>query len=264
MAEMNNTYTVEKAAVEYLGTLYADKRVLDEPAVHKFVRWIGRQKNTQDITTRDVDAFSKTALSGEGAALRRFLSYTYKRGITVRGLASRVKSTKEPRAAAQTDRDMAPVHVTAEGLAQLKEELEGLLNERVHVTDQIRKAAADKDFRENAPLHAAREQKSHIEGRILEIQAVLSAASVVEVDTNRNHVGLGDTVVLTDLSHGRSVTYMLVHSREASAKNGKLSAASPIGQAVMGKEHGQEFDFQAPGGTFKYRVERVSPSSAQA
>ena len=71
MAEVNNFYTVEKAAVEYLGTLYADKRALDEPAVHKFVTWIGRQKNTLDITTRDVDAFSKTALSGEGAALRR-------------------------------------------------------------------------------------------------------------------------------------------------------------------------------------------------
>ena len=138
--------------------------------------------------------------------------------------------------------------------------LESLLKERVHVTDQIRRAAADKDFRENAPLHAAREQKSHIEGRILEIQGVLSAASLVEVDSHRKHVGLGDTVILTDLSHGRSVTYQLVHSREASAKNGKLSAASPIGQAILGKGDGDEFDFRAPGGTFRYRVERVQAS----
>ena len=260
MAEFNNhSYTVEKAAVEYLASLYADKRSLDEPAVHKFVRWIGRQKGTQEITTRDVDAFSRTALSGEGAALRRFLSYTYKRGLTVRGLASRVKSAKEPKSPARGDKDAAPVHVTAEGLALLQQELDGLLEERVDVTEQIRKAAADKDFRENAPLHAAREQKSHIEGRILEIQGVLSAASVVELDAERNHVGLGDTVILTDLSHGRSVTYQLVHSREASAKNGKLSAASPIGRAVMGKSDGEEFDFSAPGGTFTYRVERPQP-----
>jgi len=261
MVEINNSYTVEKAAVEYLGTLYSDKRALDEPAVHKFVRWIGRHKNTLEITTRDVDAFSKTALSGEGAALRRFLSYTYKRGMTVRGLASRVKSTKEPKGAAQAENQVAPVHVTAEGLAKLNQELEGLLEERVHVTEQIRKAAADKDFRENAPLHAAREQKGHIEGRILEIRAVLSAASVVQIDNERNHVGLGDTVVLTDLSHGRSVTYQVVHSREASPMKGKLSAASPIGQAIMGKNDGEEFDFRAPGGTFRYRVERVLPSA---
>jgi len=261
MAEVNNTYTVEKAAVEYLGSLYADKRSLDEPAVHKFVRWIGRHKGTQEITTRDVDAFSKTALSGEGAALRRFLSYTYKRGLTVRGLASRVKAAKESKGPSLAQNEIAPVHVTAEGLAQLKQELDGLLEERVHVTEQIKKAAADKDFRENAPLHAAREQKSHIEGRILEIQGVLSAASVVDVDSERDHVGLGDMVILTDLSHGRSVTYQLVHSREASAKNGKLSAASPIGQAVLGKGDGEEFDFQAPGGTFRYRVERARVSA---
>jgi transcription elongation factor GreA len=257
MVEVKNSYTVERAAVEYLGSLYSDKRSLDEPAVQKFVRWIGRQKSTQDITTRDVDAFSKAALSGEGAALRRFLSYTYKRGLTIRGLASRVKSAKEPKGPAQSGAQVAPVHVTPEGLAQLKGELDGLLEERASVTDQIRRAAADKDFRENAPLHAAREQKSHIEGRILEIQGVLSAASLVEVNAHGNHVGLGDTVILTDLSHGRSVTYQLVHSREASAKNGKLSAASPIGQAILGKRDGQEFDFKAPGGTFRYRVERV-------
>jgi len=56
--------------------------------------------------------------------------------------------------------------------------LEGLLKERVTVTEQMRKAAADKDFRENAPLHAAREQKSHIEGRIQEMESTLARATV--------------------------------------------------------------------------------------
>jgi len=258
MAESNSSTTVEKAAVDYLASLYSDKRSLDEPAVQKFVRWIGRHRAASEITTRDVDAFCKTALSGEGAALRRFLSYTYKRGLTVRGLSSRVKSTKDQKAPARPEGETEPVHVTAEGLAQLKNELDALLEERVHVTEQIRKAAADKDFRENAPLHAAREQKGHIEGRILEIQATISAASVVDTNAKRDSVGLGDTVLLTDLSHGASVTYQLVHSREANPRNGKLSAASPIGRAILGKPDGAEFDFSAPGGVFRYRVERIA------
>jgi transcription elongation factor GreA len=256
-------YSIEKAAVEYLTGLDAARRASDELAVQKFVRWFGRQRGVDAIRTRDIDGYCDTALPAEASALRGFLSYTYKKGLSVRGLASHVKSRKDSQPS--TSSNSAPddaIHVTVEGLASLRSELANLKEQSITVTDQMRKAAADKDFRENAPLHAAREQKSHIEGRIQEIQATLSRATTVNGKPNGTSVILGDTVLLTDLKSGTSLQYKLVDSREASPAKGKLSASSPIGRALLGKHTGDEVECAAPAGTFRYKLERLDPARA--
>jgi len=255
--------SIEKVAVQYLAGLAPNKRASDEAAVLRFVRWFGRQRGMDAVKARDIDAYCATSPSTETPALRAFLSYTYKKGLSVRGLATHVKTKKEPkepsRVASGPD---DPIHVSEEGLQSLRTELEDLKEQRIHVTEQMRKAAADKDFRENAPLQAAREQKSHIEGRIQELETTLARAKAMRARERNAAVCLGDTVHLTDLSSGRVVTYTLVDSREASPARGKLSSSSPIGRAIMGKHVGQEIQFAAPAGTFMFRIEQIVQPTA--
>ncbi len=254
--------TVERAAVEYLGNLGPQKRASDEAAVLKFVRWFGRQRGVQAIKARDIDAYCQNIQTNESTALRGFLSYTYKKGLSARGLASHVKSRKEPGESTKSNTTAGdPVIVTEEGLQALRAELEGLKEQRTLVTEQMRKAAADKDFRENAPLQAAREQKSHIEGRIQDLEATISRACTVDERSRSAAVCLGDTVYLKDLSSGNTITYKLVDSREASPAKGKLSSSSPIGRAIMGRHVGQEVEFSAPAGTFKYLLESIESTN---
>lgn len=252
--------TVERAAVESLGNLNPPKRASDEAAVLKFVRWFGRQRGVQAIKARDIDTYCQTIQTNESGALRGFLSYTYKKGLSARGLASHVKSKREPKEPARADTAANdPVVVTDEGLRALRTELDDLKEQRVLVTEQMRKAAADKDFRENAPLQAAREQKSHIEGRIQELESTIACATTVNGNGRSAAACLGDTVHLKDLGTGNTITYKLVDSREASPVKGKLSSSSPMGRAIMGKHVGQEVEFSAPAGMFKYFLVSIGP-----
>ncbi len=255
--------SIERVAVEYLSGLSPNKRASDEAAILRFVRWFGRHRGVQALKAREIDAYCVTAPTTEAPALRGFLSYTYKKGLSVRGLATHVKSKREPKEPARVNSGPDdPILVSEEGLCAMRAELEDLKEQRIHVTEQMRKAAADKDFRENAPLQAAREQKSHIEGRIQELEATLARATTVANQKRDAAVCVGDTVHLVDLSSNGMVTYKLVDSREASPARGKLSASSPIGRAVMGKHVGQEIQFTAPAGTFKYRIEEIQPHKA--
>ncbi len=253
-------HSIEKVAVEYLAGLSPAKRASDEAAVLRFVRWFGRQRGVDAIKARDIDAYCLTAPAQEAPALRGFLSHTYKKGMSIRGLASRVKTKKEPKEQARvTTGSEELIQVSAEGLDTMRAELNELKAQSIIVTEQMKRAAADKDFRENAPLQAAREQKAHIEGRIKELQATLSRATTVNGRLHEAAVCLGDTVHLTDLASGGLITYKLVDSREASPARGRLSASSPIGKAIMGKRVGQEVQFTAPAGTFTYRIEEIKP-----
>jgi transcription elongation factor GreA len=139
----------------------------------------------------------------------------------------------------------------------LERELGDLKNQRSQVIEEMQKAAADKDFRENAPLAAAREQKSHLDGRIKELESTLNQAKIMEEGRHTSRAKLGDTVVLCDLSSGKESSYTLVDPREANPATGKLSVASPLGKAILNKEKGQTVEVVAPAGTFRRRIENI-------
>jgi transcription elongation factor GreA len=145
----------------------------------------------------------------------------------------------------------------------LEKELADLKDQRAQVIEDIQKAAADKDFRENAPLAAAREQKAHVEGRIKEIESTLNQAKIIGEDRDTTTAKLGDTVVLRDLSSDKELTYTLVDSREANPIKGRLSVASPLGKAISGKQIGQTLEVAAPAGTFSCRIESIVALSSQ-
>ena len=125
-----------------------------------------------------------------------------------------------------------PVELTADGHAQLHAELEKLKAQRGPLAVQIRKAAADKDVRENVPLEAAREQLGHVESRIRSIEGTLEYAVIIgsTPPDSAQIVKLGARVFVKDLVTGRENSYTLVDRSEAQPTQGKISDRFALGQ----------------------------------
>ena len=210
----------------------------------------------------DVASYGEQIIPPAAKPIKSFLTYIHKQGFSNINLAPHLKAKKPSgKTVAVYQGSQAQVNLTSQGYAKLEEELANLKNQRSQVIEEIRKAAADKDFRENAPLAAAREQKSHIEGRIKEIESTLSQAKIMGEGHDTTRAKVGDTVVLRDLSSDKESTYTLVDPREANPAKGKLSVASPLGKAILDKEKGQPVQVAAPAGVFSCRIESITALS---
>ncbi|HEY6132639.1 MAG TPA: transcription elongation factor GreA [Rubrivivax sp.] len=155
---------------------------------------------------------------------------------------------------------MATIPLTRRGAELLKDELQRLKGvERHAVIQAIAEARAQGDLSENAEYEAAKDKQGFIEGRILEIEATLAAAQVID-PANLNADGrvvFGATVDLEEESSGTAVTYQIVGDDEADLKLGLISISSPIARALIGKEMGDVADVQAPGGVKSYEITGV-------
>ncbi len=150
--------------------------------------------------------------------------------------------------------------MTTIGEAALREELDRLKKtDRPRVTEAIAEARAHGDLKENAEYHAAREQQSFIEGRILEIEGKLANSQVIDVTKleNTGKVIFGSTVDLRDLENDKLLTYRIVGEDEADVKENLISVGSPIARALIGKEEGEVIVVHAPGGEREYELEKV-------
>ena len=150
--------------------------------------------------------------------------------------------------------------MTVSGEASLREELDRLKRvERPRVTQAIAEARAHGDLKENAEYHAAREQQSFMEGRIMEIEGKLSNAQVIDVTTipRSGKVIFGTTIDLLNLATDETVTYRIVGEDEADVKRNLISIGSPIARALIGKEEGDVVVVKAPGGDIEYEIDRV-------
>ena len=105
--------------------------------------------------------------------------------------------------------------MTQKAFDEIEVELKTLSEKRLAIIEDIKRAAADKDFKENAPYHAAREQKSLIDGKIMELEEMISTAVIIEENHNNTHTAaIGGTVILQDLTSGKEFRYTLVGPRE--------------------------------------------------
>ena len=116
---------------------------------------------------------------------------------------------------------------------------------------------ADKDFRENAPLDAARDQQAHLEARIRVIEDQLRHAVIIDPETKRGRANVGSTVKVLNLSQDREQTFQLVSPSEVDPADGKISVESPVGSAVIDHVPGDEVEVQAPAGSVRLRVLEV-------
>ncbi|MBM3512248.1 MAG: transcription elongation factor GreA [Alphaproteobacteria bacterium] len=151
---------------------------------------------------------------------------------------------------------MDKVPMTAEGLAPLQEELHRLKTaDRPSIIKQIAEAREHGDLSENAEYHAARERQSFIEGRILELEDIISRADVIDVSKlSGKTVRFGATVKVVDCDTDEESTLQIVGPYEADLKKKKISVQSPLGRALIGKTVGDTAEVTAPGGGKAYEV----------
>ncbi|MEW6225791.1 MAG: transcription elongation factor GreA [Chloroflexota bacterium] len=145
-----------------------------------------------------------------------------------------------------------PIYLSPEGLERLEAELASLLVERPGVIRRIATAREHGDLKENAEYHAAREEQGFLEGRIKALEGKLKKAVVVSPTERGAHVELGSRVrVEVD---GEESVVQVVSSAEANSREGRISSASPVGEALMGRRVGDVVTIRTPGGDVRYAV----------
>jgi transcription elongation factor GreA len=154
---------------------------------------------------------------------------------------------------------MEKIPMTAGGHAALETELKQLKSvERPAIIRAIAEAREHGDLSENAEYHSAKEKQSFIEGRIKEIEGVLSLAEVIDPAKLSGSIKFGATVTLVDEDTDEEKPYQIVGAHEASIEKGLLNIKSPIARALIGKEEGDSVEVRTPGGDRAYEVIKVA------
>lgn len=151
---------------------------------------------------------------------------------------------------------MEKIPMTEAGLVQLEDELRRLRSEeRPAVIRAIAEAREHGDISENAEYHAAKERQGFIEGRLAELQDIISRAQVIDTSgLSGDVVRFGATVSLSDEDTEEETTYRLVGSHESDAGAGLLSVTSPLGRALIGKKLGDVVEVTTPRGSRSYEI----------
>lgn len=151
---------------------------------------------------------------------------------------------------------MDRIPFTKAGLERLKAQLNHLETvERPENIRAIEEARAHGDISENAEYHAAKERQSFLDGKINEIKTVIGKSEIIEVKGGpADRVVFGRTVLLYDIQTDKEVQYQLVGPYESEPENGKISVTSPLGQALVGKEVGDEVEVKTPDGVQEFEI----------
>ena len=146
--------------------------------------------------------------------------------------------------------------LTKQGFLALEEELKNLKGvERPNIIAAIAEARSHGDLSENAEYSAAKEKQSFIEGRIQDLEAVLSRAQVIDVsDTKSDVIRFGATVLVADEDTDDEKRYQIVGDYEADIEKNKISLSSPLAKALIGKEVGNTAEYVAPGGKKSFEI----------
>src|SRR5262250_3522216 len=154
---------------------------------------------------------------------------------------------------------MDKIPMTAAGYTTLENELKHRQQvERPRIIQQITDARTHGDLSENAEYHAAKEQQSLNEGRIAELEDKLARAEVIDVSKlSGDTIKFGATVTLIDEDTDKKAVYQIVGEVEADIKKGKISIASPLARALIGKKKGASVEVNTPGGAKAYEITKV-------
>jgi transcription elongation factor GreA len=255
-----------EAATLYLGKIAAKDRDVSQPEVYRFARWYGWESSfsalagpaiasyAEQLNVSDIDYEKKFTI------LRAFLAYAKKASWSATNLSTHLKA-KKGKTAVATGGGRAvqkTITLTQQRYDELKVELEKLKKRSRELLGEMQRAAADKDFRENAPLQAAKEERGHVEGRLKELEQVLKAATIIQEKkdpTRKSYIG--DSVVVCDLATGEECRYMIVDPREVNPAKGKISRISPLGKALLGRYDGETVEINVPAGKLRYQVKHV-------
>jgi transcription elongation factor GreA len=232
--------------------------------LHRFEAHIGRDKPIEQIRAPHVAGYAEAEVSKGGDIRNRldpvkgFLKYLKDKSLHTENLSSHIKIPRPSikGGAVSTRPAFQTMEMTQSGLEARKKELADLKGQRPEIVQAIRTAAADKDFRENAPLDAAREEQGKIEARIRDLEEEIRRAEVVDAQGGSG-VGVGATVTLRDMESGKDVTYTIVDTMEADPISFKISVSSPVGAAIAGRSEGAQVSVQTPKGARRYLINKV-------
>jgi len=258
--------TLGQAISAYVPSVPIAERELTSRELSRFSRWLGTDTPIARITPVEVSRYqeqfseSSVDLNRRLEPVKTFLTNLKTQKTTTVNLGAYIRlrrpSARKRLAGGRSD-EPEEVRITEQGYAALTEELKELEgNVRPEVTEQMRRAAADKDFRENAPYDAAKQRLSEVQTRINVIRKTLSAASIFTADSTEV-VDMGTVVTLHSLIDDESVIYTIVGPGEISARNGRISTQSPIGAALMERRVGEVVEVQTPMGPHSYRIEKI-------
>lgn len=256
--------TVGEAIRNYITALAPSDRPTVVPVLNGFGRWFGVERGLAEIDAVQLERYQEQmAATGVDPTsrlepLRTFLSDARTKKLIPVALASHVKVKRKSaaeRASLGKPVAVQTIDVTRAGFEQLNAELKTLeMDELPAAIAAMTKAAADKDFRENAPYDAAKQHRAEIQRRIDEIKETLSHAAVVD-EAADDRVGVGTRVVVRDLDDDEEFSYTLVGPGERGA--GKISTQSPVGRALLDHIVGDVVQVTVPAGVQKYRVEKI-------
>ena len=255
-----------QATSQFLACLSPEERKASQQEVYRFARWYGLERPLASLTAHEVANYAeRLSLSDTDYAkklelIRAFLVYVKKQGWSQTNLATHLKARKAKTKLSPPSRRGSPqtISLTQEGYAELQAELTTLKSKRSQAIDEMRRAAADKDFRENAPLEAAREQHGQIVGRIRELEEAVKSATVIdEKQETTLKANIGDSIVLQDLASGEELRYTIVSPREVDPMRGKISNASPVGKAIIGRNQGEVIEVATPAGKLQYQIKQI-------
>jgi len=155
---------------------------------------------------------------------------------------------------------MARSPITRDGYNTLHKELENLKKVvRPQVIKAIEEARAHGDLSENAEYVAAKERQSFVEKKIYEIEQKLANSEIMDTTNLPNdRIGFGSIVTLKNIDNGDKMTYQIVGPDESDIPSGRISIASPLGKALIGKETAEEVTVQTPGGTKNYAILKIT------
>ena len=266
MDKDSQSISLGEAASSFLSGLSPEERNEGQQEINKFVRWYGRERPLSGLTAPETANYAERLSSSDAdytkklELVRAFLAYARKKGWVKSNLAAHLKSKKGKTRLQPLVRRGSPgaVSLTEQGYDELKAELAVLKAKRLQVIDEMRRAAADKDFRENAPLDAAKEQRGHIEGRIIELEETLKSATIIgEQQVAVPKISIGDSVLLLDMGSDEELHYQIVSPREVDLTKGKISSASPMGKAIIGQSQGGVVEVATPAGKLRYQIKRI-------
>ena len=260
--------TVQDAITEYVITIPDEKKRIIHPELSKFARWIGSGNSLTSLRPSDISPYSETfgASASETnkqrvAAVKDFLNYVKKKGYIDVSLAPHIRVRKPTLNAARGSamrRRNSEVQITQQGYDEMIIRLEQLRLETVRLADEIERAAASGDVRENSPLEAARENQGMVQAQINRLESTLKVATIIdESERVSDHVQIGSWVSLAKEGADITVDYQVVAANEANPLQHKISDISPLGSAIIDGRVGDAVIVKAPAGAQKFTISAI-------
>lgn len=154
---------------------------------------------------------------------------------------------------------MSEVILTKQGYKELEDKLNLLKTvKRQEISQIIAEARAQGDLSENAEYDAAKDEQARIEGEIIEIEAKLRNAKIIEKSGDDTTISLGSEVKILNLKNNKEMVYRIVGTTESDPFNNKISNESPVGKALLGKRLGDVVDVVNPNGTIQFKILEIN------